>query len=68
MKKLIIVLASALAFSATSCVLVVDAEAKEHSKAICASCGEWSGSDECCDEDAERCGCGMIKGAPGCCK
>ena len=35
---------------------------------FCAECGVEEGGDNCCDADAERCDCGMIKGAAGCCK
>ena len=72
MKRLLplIALALPLAFSA-SCILVID-EDNNHEHGgdyeLCVSCGEVYGSDACCDEDAARCDCGMIKGSPGCCK
>ena len=31
-------------------------------------CGEFAETDACCKEGAEKCDCGMNKGAPMCCK
>ena len=37
--------------------------------ALCAKCGQFKGTDECCKPDVEKCAkCGLAKGAPGCCK
>ncbi|MBC8310849.1 MAG: hypothetical protein H8E72_00945 [Candidatus Marinimicrobia bacterium] len=35
---------------------------------LCGKCGEIKNSDKCCDPNAQKCGCGLIHGSPGCCK
>jgi len=37
-------------------------------EAATCGCGFEKGTEQCCDENAERCGdCSKIKGSPGCC-
>jgi len=35
---------------------------------LCGKWGEIKSSDKCCDSSAQKCGCGLIHGSPGCCK
>ena len=36
---------------------------------LCDGCGEEKGTENCCNEDAEKCEkCGKNKGSPRCCK
>jgi len=36
---------------------------------VCTGCGQFKGSEQCCDPGAATCGgCGLAKGSPGCCK
>ena len=37
--------------------------------ALCTGCGQFKGTDVCCQADAAECsGCGLAKGSPGCCR
>jgi ribosomal protein L36 len=41
---------------------------KTSTKVVCTSCGQIKGTDVCCHANMPICGCGLQKGAPGCCK
>lgn len=58
-------LTAGLGLAASSCIIVTG---NRETADLCGDCGAVYGSDECCDPEAERCGCGMIKGSLGCCE
>jgi hypothetical protein len=36
---------------------------------LCTACGQFAGTEKCCDPDAEKCSaCNLAKASPGCCK
>ena len=36
---------------------------------LCGDCGQFKGTDVCCNAEAPKCdGCSLAKGSPGCCK
>jgi ABC-type nickel/cobalt efflux system permease component RcnA len=45
-----------------------DHKHKKDGPKICGKCGEIKGGEKCCKPGAEKCGCGLNHGSPGCCK
>ena len=63
MKQLLIVSLTSI------CLAFASGCGKEAEATICNGCGEEKGTENCCNEDAEKCEkCGKNKGSPGCCK
>lgn len=71
MKKHNLWVATALVLGAT---MLMTAGCEEKTTAqttdvpLCTACGQIEGAEACCQPDQEKCGCGMDKGSPGCCK
>ncbi|MCH8824299.1 MAG: hypothetical protein IH984_12440 [Planctomycetes bacterium] len=46
-----------------------DAQVSPGALSLCTACGQFKGTDVCCQADQAQCaGCGLAKGSPGCCR
>ncbi len=43
-------------------------QVKTSTLVLCTDCGQIEGVQVCCRADMPKCGCGLQKGSPGCCK